>query len=50
MKTRILKKIKVRKFRDSTQLRSIYFTFKLVPKHEPIDVNATNLVITNLEA
>ena len=48
MKTRILKKIKVRKFRDSTQLRSI--TFKLVPKHEPIDVNATKLVITDLEA
>ena len=47
MKTRILEKIKVRKFRDSRQLRSIYFTFKLVPKHEPIDVNATNLVITN---
>ena len=31
--------LKVRKFWDSRQLRSIYFTFELVPKPEPIDVS-----------
>ena len=35
-----LEKIKIRKFGESAQVRSIYFTLNLVLKFEPFDVNA----------